>query len=186
MGIVLPVYLFLHLFSSQLEPLLLLSVATSLIAAVGLNLLTYLGQRRASKHSDSATLYLLASVLCDSVALTVPSSVRRPPPARCLLHTLLLVLECFLPRANQQGTPRKNQAPEDNAGTLNRLLFAWINPFLLQGYKSLLLSYDLPSLPLDMSAKLIRQAMVESWNRRGQDEPYLSLFGVCRNFVFRR
>ncbi|KAL2159582.1 hypothetical protein VTH06DRAFT_2151 [Thermothelomyces fergusii] len=174
-GFVLPVYLFLRLFSPQLEPLLVLSLATSLAAALGLNLLRYLEQRRAARHSDSATLYLLVSVLCDSVALTVPSVARRPPPARCLLHTLLLVLECFPPRANQLGTSRENQAPEDSGGVLSRLLFAWINPFLLRGYTSLLLSHDLPPLPRDMSAKQLRQAMVESWNRRARPESKTTL-----------
>ncbi len=165
-------FLSLFNFASQLrlEPLLLLSLATSLIAALGLNLLVYLEQRRASKPSDLATLYLVASVLCDAVALTVPlaSAVRRPPRARCLLHSVLLALECFVPRANSPGIPRRGQAPEDESGMLSKLFFAWINPILLRGYRSLLLSYDLPPLSHDMGAKLSREAMLESWSRRGE------------------
>ncbi|KAL2127939.1 hypothetical protein VTI74DRAFT_9944 [Chaetomium olivicolor] len=187
-GIVLFIHLFLSLFSLELEPFLLLSLATSLIAALGLNLLLYLEQCQASRPSDLATLYLLASVLCDLVALTVPSTVRRPPPARCLLHALLLALECFVSRANPPGTPRKRQAPEDESGILSKLFFAWINPLLLRGHRSLLLSYDLPPLTRDLSAKLSRQAMIESWNRRARPEtraalPLALLRCIRRSFV---
>ncbi|KAK3301707.1 P-loop containing nucleoside triphosphate hydrolase protein [Chaetomium strumarium] len=174
-GLVLSAYLFLRLFSLQLGPLLLLSLAASLIAALGLNLLMYLEQRRANKPSDLAILYLLASVACDLVALTVPSAVRRPPPARWLLHTLLLVLESFESPVNQAWTPRKSQAPEDNSSILSRLFFAWINPVVLRGYRSLLLSDDSPPLPRDLDAKLSKQGMVESWNRRARPETKLAL-----------
>lgn len=157
----------LELFSSHLDPILHLSLATSLIAALGLNLLLYFEQRRASKPSDLATLYLLASVLCDLVALTAPApSTVRPQRTRCLLHALLLALEFFVPRANPPE--RYGHCPEDGS-ILSKLFFAWINPILLRGYSSsssLLLSHDLPPLGRDLNAKLSREAMIASWNRR--------------------
>jgi hypothetical protein len=86
-----------------------------------------------------------------------------------LLHSALLALECFIPRANNSpGIPRTGQAPEDESGILSKLFFAWINPILLRGYRSLLLSYDLPPLSHDMGAKLSREAMLKSWSRRGE------------------
>ncbi|KAK4233232.1 P-loop containing nucleoside triphosphate hydrolase protein [Achaetomium macrosporum] len=130
-------------------------------------------QRRASKPSDLATLYLLASVICDLVALTVPFVVDRPPAARCLLHALLLALECLVPRDNPPGIPRR--APEDESGILSKLFFGWINPVLLRGYRSLLLSYELPPLSRDLSAKRSRQAMLDSWSRRARPETRMAL-----------
>ncbi|AEO59860.1 hypothetical protein MYCTH_2308466 [Thermothelomyces thermophilus ATCC 42464] len=43
------------------------------------------------------------------------------------------------------------------------------------GGQCLLLSYDSPPLPRDLSAKLFRQAMVESWNRRARPETKAAL-----------
>jgi len=152
----------------KLDPVLPLSLATSLMAELGLNALLYLEQRRASKPSHLATLYLLAAVLCDLVALTVPSAAHRPTPTRCLLHVSLLALECFLPHAKPHDVSRMRQAPEDKSGVLGRLFFVRINPILLRGYKSLLLGGDLPPLSRELNAKSLRDAMVESWCRRGQ------------------
>ncbi|AEO64833.1 uncharacterized protein THITE_2142635 [Thermothielavioides terrestris NRRL 8126] len=135
----------------------------------------WLQLRRGCRPSDPATVYLLASVLCDSVALTAPSAAWRPRPARCLLHAALLFLECFTPRAKPHGVPWSGQSPEDNSGILDKLFFAWIIPILLRGYKSLLLSQDLPPLSAELSAKLAREAMLESWNRRARPETRMAL-----------
>jgi hypothetical protein len=64
--------------------------------------------------------------------------------------------------------PRREQSPEEASGVLSRLFFAWINPILLRGYKSMLDTYDLPPLGLDMSAELSREAMLQAWNKRGR------------------
>lgn len=163
-GVALCLVLFLNLVSSQLDPFLLASLAMSLIAALGLNLLLHLEQHRDCKPSCAATLYLLASVLCDLVALAMPSTaLHRPPPARCLLYAVLLALGCFMPRPNTPGIPRS----EDESGIFGRLFFTWINPVLLRGYKSRLSSRDLPQLGAGLSAKLSRDSLLGAWNRRG-------------------
>jgi hypothetical protein len=161
----------LQLRPSSLPWLFFASLTAPLAAALGLSLIFSLERHRSSKPSDLAAVYLLASVFCDMVALTIPSSVQgsvhRPPHVRCVLHSVLLVLECLLPRTTAPGMPQRDQSPEEASGILSRFLFAWINPILLRGYKSMLVVHDLPHLSADMSAKLSREAMVRSWNKRG-------------------
>lgn len=161
----------------QPEPFLRLS----LVATMGLNALLYLEQRRVSKPSDLATLYLLAAVLSDLVTLTVPSAGRRPPTGRCLLRALLLILSCVLPDTIPQGMPQRKQAPEDRSGILGRLFLVWVTPIVLSGYRNMLLSDDLPSLSQELRVKSSREAMVELWRRRGQYQCHLPVFCTCRH-----
>ncbi len=126
-------------------------------------------------------------VLSDLIALTAPSinTAYHPPPARCLLHALLLALECFAPSPHPPCVPRRGPAPEDESGVLSKLFFAWINPILLRGYGSLLLTHDLPSLSQELSAKFSREEMIRSWGRRGQSQPYILRFRVSLEADFR-
>ncbi len=113
-------------------------------------------------------MYLLAAVLCDLVALTVPSLPRfdRPPPGRCFLHALLLGLE-LLPtlRSGQYGG---RLASEDESGVLGRLLFVWINPVLVRGWRGLLRGDELLRLGKGMGAKGAREGIIEAWEGRGE------------------
>ncbi|KAK3903084.1 ABC transporter type 1, transmembrane domain-containing protein [Staphylotrichum tortipilum] len=138
----------------------------SLAAAPGLVLLLHREQR----HSDLAAVYLLAAVLCDLVALTVPSASRvdRPPPGRCFLHGLLLGLE-VRPRLCS-GRHGVRLALEDESGVLGRLFFAWINPVLVRGYRGLLHGDELPGLGRGMGAKRAREGMLEAWEGRARPE----------------
>ena len=67
--------------------------------SVGLGLAAVHGATSRVQPSDLATLYLLASVLCDLVDLTAPSTgtLRSPQPVGCLLSAVLLALNCFAP-----------------------------------------------------------------------------------------
>jgi ATP-binding cassette, subfamily C (CFTR/MRP), member 1 len=148
------------------------SLAASLIAGLGLSPLLFQEQRRSPKPSDLAILYLVASILCDVVLLTVPfgnathAAVWRPVFVRCLMHLALLMLESFgkRPTFRVLGNP---QSPEELSGVLNRTFFTWINPILLQGYKDILVDQDLPPLTRDIDPKVTRHSMLQSWNERG-------------------
>ncbi|KAL2198120.1 hypothetical protein P885DRAFT_68308 [Corynascus similis CBS 632.67] len=139
-------------------------------------------QRGLIRPSDSVTLYLLGSVLCDSVALTIPSAtLSPPPPSRCLLSIFLLMLQSF--------AKSKAASSENESGVLDRLFFIWINPLLLRGYKGPLplLSHDIPKLDQDLSQKLSRESMVKAWNGRAKPEiaaplPLALLICVRRHF----
>lgn len=150
----------------------LVSLFASILAALGLSLLLLQEQQRSHKASDLATLYLLASILCDVVHLTMPSdtarhtNTSRPVLLRCCMHSALLVLECRAKRPAFSALS-KHQPPEELYGILSRVLFTWINPILLQGYKNILVDQDLPSLSRDMKPEFTRQAILQTWSQLG-------------------
>ncbi|KFX93219.1 hypothetical protein O988_06925 [Pseudogymnoascus sp. VKM F-3808] len=147
------------------------SLVGSLSAALGLSSLLFLEQRRSPRPSDLATLYLVASILCDIILLTIPSGntthtkAWRAVLVRCLMHVALLTLES-LGNRSAFSVFGKPQSPEELNGVLNRAFFAWINPILLQGYKNILVDQDLPPLSPDLKPKATRQSMLQAWNQR--------------------
>lgn len=148
----------------------LISLFASTLAALGLSLLLLLEQQRSSKPSDLATLYLLPSILCDAVYLTMPSETARQTNTsraviiRFSIHLALLVLES---RAKNPVFSVASQSPEEFHGVLSRVLFTWINPILLRGYRNVLVDKDLPSLSGDIKPEFTRNAMLQIWSQRG-------------------
>jgi ATP-binding cassette subfamily C (CFTR/MRP) protein 1 len=158
--------------SEEHEVLFVVSLVASLVAALGLSLLLYLEQKRSLNPSDLATLYLVASILCDVVLLTNPAGITahtetsRPVLFRCLMQLTLLIFECH----GKRSTPSvfgESQSPEELSGVLSRVFFTWINPILFQGYKNLLVDQDLPPLSRDLKPKVIRKAILQAWDQRG-------------------
>jgi hypothetical protein len=156
----------------ELETSFVASLLASLLAALGLSLLLLLEQQRSLKSSDLATIYLVASILCDVVTLTMPSGVSthiglsRPILFRCFTHLALLILECRSKRPvfNALKNP---QSLEELSGVLSRVFFTWINPILLQGYRNILVDQDLPPLSRDMKPEFTRKAILRTWDQRG-------------------
>ncbi|TVY93597.1 ABC transporter [Lachnellula willkommii] len=147
------------------------SLLVSLLAALGLSLLLFLEQQRSQKPSDLATLYLLASIFCDVVVITVPSGtaermkISRPILIRCCMHAALLLFECCGKRSAFSAV-NKHQSPEELSGVLSRALFTWINPILLQGYRNILIDQDLPPLSQNMKPEVTRKAILDIWSQR--------------------
>jgi ATP-binding cassette subfamily C (CFTR/MRP) protein 1 len=158
--------------SGEHEALFVLSLVASLVAALGLSPLLFLEQKRSLKPSDLATLYLVASILCDVVLLANPVGITdhtktsRPVLARCLMHLTLLIFECHSKRSTS-SVLGESQSPEELSGVLSRAFFTWINPILFQGYKNLLVDQDLPPLSQDLKPKVIRKAILQAWDQRG-------------------
>jgi len=158
--------------SEEHELLFVASLIASLVAALGLSLLLYLEQKWSPKPSDIATLYLVASILCDVVLLTDPAGTTahtetpRPVLVRCLMHLTLLIFERYSKHSipSALGEPR---SPEELSGVLSRVFFTWINPILFQGYKNLLVDQDLPPLSRGLKPKVIRKAILQAWDQRG-------------------
>jgi ATP-binding cassette subfamily C (CFTR/MRP) protein 1 len=150
----------------------LASLFASQLAALGLGLLLLLEQQRSLKPSDLASLYLIASILCDAVYMSMPlenarqTSTSHPVFFRCFIHLALLVLESRT-KHPAFGTVGKDQSPEELYGVLSRILFMWINPILLRGYKNVLVDKDLPSLSRDIKPEFTINAMLQIWSRRG-------------------
>jgi ATP-binding cassette subfamily C (CFTR/MRP) protein 1 len=150
----------------------LASLFASQLAALGLGLLLLLEQQRSLKPSDLALLYLIASILCDAVYITMPletarqTSTSHPVIFRCFMHLALLILESRT-RHPAFSTVSEGQSPEEVYGVLSRVLFTWINPILFRGYKNVLGDKDLPSLSRDIKPEFTRNAMLQAWSRRG-------------------
>lgn len=150
----------------------IISLIASLIAGLGLSLLLFLEHQRSFKASDLATLYLILSIICDVILLTMPSKlaahivVLHPVLVRCSMHLALLVLE-FRSKHQAFGDVNNSQSPEELNGVVSRVFFTWINPILLQGYKNILIDQDLPPLSHDLKAKVTRKAILQTWNQRG-------------------
>ncbi len=154
------------------DPIFVVSLIASLVATLGLSLLLYVEQQRSLKPSNLATLYLVASILCDVVLLTMPSEIYNeteillPVLARLFVHLTLLILECQTKRPAYSPLNGR-QSPEELSGILSRIFFAWINPILLQGYRNILVSQDLPPLSRDMEPEVTRKAILQAWGQRG-------------------
>ncbi|TVY42741.1 ABC transporter [Lachnellula subtilissima] len=180
LGILLSVKLLSYLtkFSAsdkQHDTIFFVSLLISLLAALGMSVLLFLEQQRSQKPSDLATLYLLASILCDVVVLTMPSGaaermeVSRPVLIRCCMHAAVLLFECCGKRS-AFSAGNKHQSPEELSGILSRAFFTWINPVLLQGYRNILIDQDLPPLGEDMKPEVTRKAILQIWSQRARPE----------------
>lgn len=150
------------------------SMALSAVAAFSLTALLVLEHSRSPKPSDLVCLYLVSSILCDVVTLTLPPSKPHPSGgqvavlARCGGYLLLLVLEHFRPLAvlrDPDADPKLS--PEEKSSLLSRAFFSWINPFLNKGYKNLILDEELPPLGKGLKPELTRAAMLLAWEQRG-------------------
>lgn len=154
----------------RIDAYAVLSLSASLVAALGLSLLLFLAQARTGKPSDFATLYLLASVSCDVVLLTLPSGedtttgVSSPVIVRLIFSSALVALQTA---RDLRGYVAPDRSPEESSGLLSRVLFTWINPSLVRGYKNILTHGDLPHLRTDMKPELTRDAMIRTWEQRG-------------------
>ena len=79
---------------------------------------------------------------------------------------MLLILKCCL-QSPAVNSLHKDQPPEEYYGILNRVFFTWVVPILVQGYRKILVNEDLPPLSQDMKPKRTREAIIETWSRRG-------------------
>lgn len=149
------------------------SLFASILAALGLSALQLQEQQWSHMSSDLTTLYLLASILCDAAHVAMPSEIARhadtsrPVLLRCCMHLALLVLECCTRGDPAFGDVNEHQPPEELYGILSRLLFIFINPILLRGYKSILVGRDLPTLSQGMKPEFTRKAILQAWSQRG-------------------
>jgi hypothetical protein len=83
------------------------------------------------------------------------------------MHSALLVLECCAKGRPAFSGLNKQQSPEELYGVLGRVLFTWINPILLRGYRGILVNHDSPPLGQDMKPEFTRKAILQAWSQRG-------------------
>ncbi|KAI1763558.1 putative ABC transporter [Hypoxylon sp. FL1150] len=185
LGALLCGFLFIQLLSAfrpsgEYETSFILSLATSLAAALGLTLLLPLELWRALKPSDLGTLYLVSSILLDVVLLTLPSDDQDPRVffhpilSRCLLQSALLILE-FQARGPIPKDSRRLMSPEELSCVLGRAFFFWINPMLLGGFRKILINEDLPPLSKVIKPGTVRPRIIRAWDSRAKPETQRTL-----------
>ncbi|RAH71174.1 putative ABC transporter [Aspergillus aculeatinus CBS 121060] len=79
---------------------------------------------------------------------------------------MLFVIELCTSRCSDFDGVAKDHSPEESCSLISRTFFLWINPILLQGYKSILSHEDVPPLRQDMSPAKTRHSMLETWSQR--------------------
>lgn len=162
----------------QYEATYLASLIISAIAALSLSPLLFFEQQRSFKPTDSTKIYLVTSILCDVVLLTIPFGIishpdmSHPVTVRCSAHLVLLILESH----GKRNVEKNSQSPEELNGVFSRIFFAWINPILLRGYQSILVDQDLPPLSRDLKPAVTRKAILRAWDQRSLFIPSPSSF----------
>lgn len=150
------------------------AAVNSLVAATGVCWLLFAEARHAIRPSDLVLSYLLASVICDSIWIFVPGPSIHSWSSYLTLYTLVsVILKALLLFVECQGRDlallSQNHAisPEETAGLIRGTLFWWINPILGIGARRTFRVQDIPTLPLELSTKFRRQAIIQAWDRRG-------------------
>lgn len=156
--------------SLNLDKTYVASLVASIVVAIWLSLAFVLESRYSISYLDLATIYLLFSIVCDIVLVTMPSGISVDGPrslpiiVRGIVNSVVLILSCCTSRS--KSSMSKLLSPEEKCGILSRTFFFWINPILLQGYKGILADTDLPPLSQDLKPKATRQAVLRAWDRR--------------------
>jgi ATP-binding cassette, subfamily C (CFTR/MRP), member 1 len=153
----------------------LFSKTISSMAALIFCVLSFVEHRRSTTPSGVLVLYMLACLLghCAEI-LILPTQHGREALyflfARTFLELAVLVSECQS-KKDVLLPDYEILSPEERAGILERAFFWWINPILLQGYRSFLTDTDLPSTGRELSSKGLRQKILLSWDQRRMGIP---------------
>ncbi|KAH8803106.1 putative ABC transporter [Xylogone sp. PMI_703] len=144
------------------------SLLVTLIAAPGLSILIIFEQRKSTIPSDLATIYLLASILCDVLLLTIPFGISTDPQHAAPILTRAVAFLAILVIENWNRRP--------------------VNPILYQGYKSILVGHDLPPLDDLLSPNTARKRILRAWDQRSKPEtkwalPYALYRSIRRPFL---
>ncbi|KAL2070754.1 hypothetical protein VTL71DRAFT_13780 [Oculimacula yallundae] len=181
LGILLSIALFPYwvnvlAFNLERNVYFLVALFTSQLGTLGLSLLLLVEYQGSLNPSDLTSIYLIASILCDAVYLTMPLGVARQAGAfrivafRCFIYLIILVLENLTIRTAFEEAS-KEQSPEETHGVMSRVLFTWINPILYRGYSNVLVDADLPPLSEDIKPEFTRRDMIRTWSSRGEFMP---------------
>ncbi|EGX88465.1 ATP-binding cassette transporter, putative [Cordyceps militaris CM01] len=137
------------------------------------------------RPSDLLVLYLLASILVDSLntSLTIIHSKSGDTLTHQPIWLLLLSHLCRLlslvaeVRTKEQilATGKSSFAPEETAGVLQRTFFWWINPILRRGWSITLRDADYEVADREVSAVYLRQLMNKCWDARAKPDTKFTL-----------
>lgn len=165
------------MFVSENTPVYAAAVS-NLVGSLGVVVLSYFEHRRSIRPSDILVLYLLATILVDSLhlwfGLAYPASngsVDRLITQRLMLNILFRGVQLFVESSRKDallvGT-RSRLAPEETAGILQRTFFSWVNSVLKRGASGLLQDDDFRVTDSQLSTRKLRGFVIKSWKARGK------------------
>ena len=143
------------------------------IAAFGLAFLSFTEHRRSTKPSSLILIYILSSLLCDLIQLTVPS-LRSLPAHKRLGLTLQLTAKAIVLCTELPGKEPdlfqewRGLPPEETASIFNRSFMWWMNTILARGYRNTLINDELPEIDHALSSAVLRERILRIWSQSGE------------------
>ena len=154
----------------------IIAASISSAASLGLWLLSWQEHQRSARPSDLLIGYLVASLICDSILLTIPGlrlKLHRPILlCRLAVNLVVSVLECQGKESILLGK-YKCLPPEEATSFLGRVFFSWVNPVLAEGYRNILVGHQLPPTDEKLSSGSLRRKILRAWDQRGLFTPRL-------------
>jgi ATP-binding cassette, subfamily C (CFTR/MRP), member 1 len=147
--------------------------------------LTALEHNRTIRPSSLISIYLLASILADSVQIrTLYIRKYIPSIARLLVSsatgkTLLLLVES-LPKTSYLRAIEP-YGLEEIIGVFGRSVLWWLNSLFLTGSRKVLCLSDLFPLDRQLRSKELKSRMIQHWEK-SKDSKYRLLFVICSCF----
>ena len=152
-------------------PATITAATLSVIDAVAIVTLSYLEHTRSVRPSAILNVYLLVSLVFDSVQVRTLFLRHDTPPSLVVLSTtsvsakaVLLILEAQSKRPYLKF-PYRSYPPEATSGILNRSFFWWINSLFIGGFRRLLSVNDLYAPDVGLSSKPLQVRMQKAWNQ---------------------
>ncbi|KAL2071871.1 hypothetical protein VTL71DRAFT_13106 [Oculimacula yallundae] len=144
--------------------------ALSFVAALAVLLLSLLEDSKAIEPSFILSIYLLVTLVFDSVQVRTlylrqeDASLLGLCTTSIVIKAALLVLESRSKRRYLRA-PYNGYSPETTGGIFNRSFFWWINPILATGFRRLLTLDDLFQTDASLLTEPLRDRMQKSWNK---------------------
>ena len=163
------------------------SAVISVVATIGLALLSNLENSRSARPSLLICTYLFISILLDiPQTRTLWLQVDSKPLASLstctiLVKPILLSLEAFEKRSFLRE-PYRSYPPEALAGVISRSLFWWLNLLIQKGQKCILGLGDLYATDSALSSSYLETRLQASWRRRSLDGKYSLLIAMLSCF----
>lgn len=152
------------------------ATALSFISGVGVGLLSFFDHRRSIRPSDTIVMYLVASLLVDSLHLWF-MLVDADSPSHAEDTTIRSLLVCIVCKTILliAEVPGKEKLlvkahsiyiPEETAGILQRTFFWWLNPIIRRGGSGFLTEQDFQVIDGKLSSETLRQSISRLWDSR--------------------
>jgi ATP-binding cassette, subfamily C (CFTR/MRP), member 1 len=147
------------------------SAVLSFAAALAMYSLSYMEHTRSIRPSTLLEVYLLFSILLD-----IPQArtlfIRHNNVPIAAVYVVSVVAKVVLwalesrNKAKHLKEPYQEYPPEATRGIVNRILFCWLNSFLVKGFKGLLSIDDVYQLDPSLSSEPLRDSMQTAWDSR--------------------